>query len=149
MQSDSLISTASRNAAGLSGPQLIRDGLTQCEKVCCGLTSPYFKLFWEILDVLSSRLKRYRTIQIVISTKLKRQHLWWYGGVSVAMAWVTCTSGKAPLMLTGTVYHFKVVKLMYRCWSIICCHPGDVFFRDVPAYFSKTTSRTCYNSMAS
>ena len=54
------------------------------------------------------------------------------------MAWVKCTSGKAPLMLNDTVHHFKVVKLMYRCWSIICCHPGDVFFRDVPAYFSKT-----------
>ena len=65
------------------------------------------------------------------------------------MAWVKFTSGKAPLMLNDTVYHFKVVKLMYRCWSSICCHPGDVLFRDVPAYFSKTTFTTCYNSMAS
>ena len=49
-------------------------------------------------------------------------------------------------MLKGTVYHFKVVKLIYRCWSIICCHPGNVFFRDGPAYFSKTMPN---NSLAS
>ena len=25
-----------------------------------------------------------------------------------------------------------------RFWSNICCHPSNVFFRDVPVYFSKT-----------
>ena len=128
MQSQSLISTTSRNGAGFSGHKLIWDGLTQSGKACCGLTSPHFKLFLEIKDDVSSVLKRKRTIQIVISAKSKSQHLWWYGGVLVAMAWATCTYVKAPLMLNGT----------YRCWSIICYHPGDDFFRDVPAYFSKT-----------
>lgn len=42
------------------------------------------------------------------------------------MAGVTCTSVKAPLMLKATNR------------SNICCHPSSVFFRDVPAYFSKT-----------
>ncbi len=82
------------------------------------------------MDVASSGLKRKRTIQIAFSAKFKSQHLWWYGGVSVPMAWVTCTSVKAPFMLKGT----------YRFWSKICCHPCDVFFRDIPASFSKIKS---------
>ena len=73
------------------------------------------------------RVKR-QSIQIVTSTKVKSQHLWWCGGVLVPMAsWVTCMSVKAPLMLKGT----------WRFWSI-CCHLDDVFYRAVPAYFNKT-----------
>lgn len=62
------------------------------------------------------------------SHKFKSQHLWWYGGELVPMEWVTCTSVKAPLMLKGT----------YRFWSNIRGHPSNIFFRDVPVYFSKT-----------
>ena len=47
------------------------------------------------------------------------------------MSWPAVTSAKAPLTLKGT----------YRFWSNICCHPEDVFFRDVPAYFSETMLR--------
>ena len=32
--------------------------LTQSGKVCCGLTSPHFKLFSEIIDVVTAGLKR-------------------------------------------------------------------------------------------
>ena len=123
MQSESSISTTPRIAAGFSGLKLIWDGLPNSGKMCCGLTSPHFKLFLEIMDVMSSGPKRKRTIQTVISAKLKSQHLWRYGGVWMPMAsWVTCTSVKAPEMLKGT-YRFL--------------DPSNVFFRDVPVYFSK------------
>ena len=59
-------------------------------KVWCGLTSPHVKLFLEIRDVVSSRPIKKRTSQTVIS-KFKSQHLRWYGGVLVPVAWVTCT----------------------------------------------------------
>lgn len=48
-----------------SGPELIRDGLTESRKVCCGLTSPHFKLFLEIMDIVFPRINWKRTIQIV------------------------------------------------------------------------------------
>lgn len=63
-----------------------------------------------------SRLKTIRPIQIVTSARLKDQHLWLYWVVIVAMAWVTCISVKAPLILKGT----------HRFWSNICCHQDDV-----------------------
>ena len=132
MQRERHISTTSRNTADFSGPELIWDGLTQSGKVCCGLTSPHFRLFSLIMDVVSSGLKRKRTIQIVTSANFKSQHLWWYGDALVPMAsWVTFTSVKASLMLKGT----------YRFWSNICCHPDNVFFREGLAYFSKTMPR--------
>lgn len=36
----------------------------------------------------------------LLSATFKSQHLWWYGVVLVPLASVTCTSVKAPLMLT-------------------------------------------------
>lgn len=56
----------------------------------------------KISYVMFSRLKTIRPIQIVTRARLKDQHLWWYWIVIVAMAWVTCTSVKAPLILKGT-----------------------------------------------
>ena len=53
-------------------------------------------------------------------------------GMMMPMAsWVSVTSVKAPFMLTGTC----------RFWSNKWCHPGNVFFRGIPAYFSKTIPR--------
>ena len=121
-------STTPRNAVDFSGPELIWDGLMPSGKVFCGLTSRHFKLFLENVDVVSSGPKRKRTIRTVMDAKFKSQHLWWYGAVLVPVAWGTCTSVKAPLMLKGT----------YRFWSNTCCHPSNVFFMDAPAYFSKT-----------
>ena len=128
MQSKSHSSTTPRNAVDFSGPELIWDGLMPSGKVFCGLTSRHFKLFLENVDVVSSGPKRKRTIRTVMDAKFKSQHLWWYGAVLVPVAWGTCTSVKAPLMLKGT----------YRFWSNTCCHPSNVFFMDAPAYFSKT-----------
>lgn len=39
--------------AGFSGPELIQDGLMQNGIVFCGLTSPRFKMFWEIAGVVA------------------------------------------------------------------------------------------------
>lgn len=74
------------------------------------------QLFLEILQVMFSRLKTIRPIQIVTRERLKDQHLWWYWVVIVAMALVTCTSVKAPQILKGT----------QRFWSNMCCHQVDV-----------------------
>lgn len=53
------------------------------------------------MDVVSSGLKRKNTIQIVTSTKFKRQHLWCCG-VLVPVAWETCTSVTAvSFAITG------------------------------------------------
>ena len=43
--------------------------------MCCGMMSPPFNLFLEIIDVVLSRPKRKRTIQIVTSVKFKSQCL--------------------------------------------------------------------------
>lgn len=73
--------------------------------------------------------KRTNTIEIVTSAKLKSQPLWRCGGVLIVpMAWQIYTSVMAPLMIKGTS----------RFWSNTCGHLGNVFSRDVPAYFSKT-----------
>ena len=74
MQSESLISTTSRNVSGFSGPERILKWMDAKWKG--GLRNPPFKLFVEVMDVMSSGPKRKRTIQIVISTKFKSQHLW-------------------------------------------------------------------------
>lgn len=61
MQSEGHISETSRNAANFSVPKLIRDGLIERGKVCCGLTSPHvLEMFSEIIDIdiVTSRLKR-------------------------------------------------------------------------------------------
>lgn len=79
---------------------------------------------------VKDRRKKKKTIQIFPSAKFESQHLWWYGCVLVPMTWATYTSVMAPSMLKGTS----------RFWSNTCCHPSNVFFRDVPAYFSKTHS---------
>ena len=50
--------------------------------------------------------------------------------VVIYMVWVTFTFLKVTLVLKGT----------NRFWGNICCHPDDVLFRDVPAYFSKAMS---------
>lgn len=94
----------------------------------CGLMSLHFWLLLEIIAIVSSGLKRKGTIQIVTSSKLKSQHLWWYGGVFLPIKLVACKSVKAPLMLKGA----------YRVWKNICCHPDDVFFKDAPLYFTRT-----------
>ena len=52
-------------------PELIWDGLRQSGKVCCGLTSPHFKLFLEIMDMVSSGPKRKRTIQTLSAQSSK------------------------------------------------------------------------------
>lgn len=73
--------------------------------------------------------KRSNNIEIVNSAKLKSQPLWRCGGVLIVpMAWQIYTSVMAPSMMKG----------MSRFWSNTCGHLGNVFFRDVPAYFSKT-----------
>lgn len=44
-------------------------------KSVCSLTISYFKLFFGIMDIVSSGLRRKKTIHIVTSTKFKSQHL--------------------------------------------------------------------------
>lgn len=96
----------------------------------------YHRFFWDELtqkcslywraDISKTKavcLKRKRTIQNVIARKFKSQHLGWYGGVLVLIAWVSCTS----LMLEST----------YRFHNIFC-QPDNVFFRDVLAYSSQS-----------
>ena len=115
-------------------------GKLQSGKVCCGLMSPHFKQFLEIMDVVSSGPKGRRTIQIVISAKFKSLHLWWYGGVLVPMAWVTCISVKAPLMLKGT----------HRFWSNICCQRSfSGMSLLISARQCQATFCTCQNTVAS
>ena len=88
--------------------------------MCCGLKSPRFKLFLEIMAVEPSGPKREKIIQVVLNN---------VGGILVPTApWVTVTSAKAALMLSGT----------HRFWSNICFHPDDLFVTDVPAYFPLT-----------
>lgn len=92
-------------------PKLIGDKLTQSGKVRCGLTSPHFSLFLEVMDVVSSGLKRKRSVQN------SAKHLWWCGAVLVSTAWTTWTSVKALFMIKGA----------FRFQSNICCLPDDVF----------------------
>lgn len=115
MQSGSHLSKTPRNATG--------------SVVCCLNESTFQIVFgnWEHC-VLWAQEKR--TIQTIIDATFKSQHLWWYWVTLVPMAWVTYTSVKAILMLKGA----------YRFWRHICCHPINVFFMDVPAYFTKTIS---------
>lgn len=89
-------------------------------------TDTQFRLFLEIMDIVSSGTKRKRTIQIVVDTKFRSQQLWWSGVVLVSTVWGTAV--KAPLMRKGK----------YRFWSDTCCHPDNVFFQGRPAYLTKT-----------
>lgn len=77
------------------------------------------------MAVVSSRPKRKRTDCYQCKVEKPASVMVW-GRVSAHG--VGNTSVKAPLMLKAT----------YRCWSNICCHPSVVFFRDVPASFSRT-----------
>ena len=116
-----------------SVPKLIRDGLTNGAKVFCGLTSPHFKLFLKIMDIMSSGPKTNRTIQTVISAKLKSQHTWWY--VGVLASWVTCTSVKAPLNAERYIQVLKQLMLP----SKQCLFP--VYFRKtMPNYILHITT---------
>ena len=69
------------------------DGLAEGGNVCCHLTSPHFRLFLEIVYIMSSELKRRTTIQTATSTNFKSRHLRWYGGVMVLIAWLTIGDG--------------------------------------------------------
>ena len=81
----------------------------QSGKVSCGPMNQNLKFFLEIMEAMSSGLKRRGTIWLVISAQFKNQHLWWYGGIS-AHACMMCTTVKAPLLLND----------IYRFWSNIC-----------------------------
>ncbi len=50
------------------------------EKCFYGQTSPNLTFLLEIMDAMSSGLKRRETFQRVISIQFKSQHLWWYRG---------------------------------------------------------------------
>lgn len=86
-----------RNAADFSGPKHFWVGLTQSEKVSFGL-SPHFKY---ILVLWVKEEKDHLDCYFCQKQKFKSQHLWWYRGVLVPMALVTCTSVMAPLLLKG------------------------------------------------
>lgn len=85
------ISKIPQKAADISGHMHIWDTLRRSGKVCCGLTRSYF-IFGP---------KRKRVIHIVTSASLKASIFDGMMGMSVPMAWLTCTSVKAVLMLKG------------------------------------------------
>lgn len=78
------------------------------------------------MEVMSSRLKKKKTNQIVIGTKLKSQQLGWH--VSV-LASIICISVQAPLMLQDTCRFWHNMPLSRRP------------FQGYPAYFNKTMPR--------
>ncbi len=51
-----------------------------CFKVFYDQMSPHLTFLLEIMDAVSSVLKRRETFQRVFSIQFKSQHLWWYGG---------------------------------------------------------------------
>lgn len=70
-------STTSRNTADVSGLELIRDGLPQSRRVCCGVMSLLLKLFLDTMDITSFRLKRKWTIHLcswVIVHRMRNLH---------------------------------------------------------------------------
>lgn len=88
--------------------------------------SQLFKLFVEILDIVSSRPKGKGPSRLSSAQSSKASSC--VGVVFVLIVWVSCTSTKGPLML----------KVTYKFWSNICCHPNNVFFLEVHSYFRKT-----------
>lgn len=68
--------------------------------------SPHFKWLFEIMDIVSFRLKRKRTVF------KKSESVRICGCVSVWVAWVTLHHG-------GTI-------TAERCWTSICCHLDQV-----------------------
>lgn len=67
--------------------------------------------FLDIMDVVSSRLRRKRSVQIAASTRFKSWHLWWFGEVLVSSSVTTL------LILKGT----------RRTWNDKCPHPDNTF----------------------
>lgn len=98
-----------------SGPEPTWDGLRLSENICCAVTSPHFKLFLEIMDVVSSGLKRKRSIQILISP--------W----ACSCPCVPWKSVKAPWMQ-------KALQFYRAAYAAIHAPP---FFRDNPAHLRK------------
>lgn len=95
----------------------------------CGVTNQNFKLFLEIVDAASSGLRSRGTHPACYQWMVpKPASMMVCGGALVPLAWLACTSGKAPLTLNDT----------YRNRSNICCHPDNVFFREGLAHFSKS-----------
>lgn len=80
------------------------------KKVCCGVkTSMFLNSVLCPLDLGGKGTFRLLPVQ--------SWSLWWYGGVLVPTAWVTCTYVKELLLLKG----------IYSFWSNICCPSGHIF----------------------
>jgi len=62
------------------------------------------KFFLEIMDTTSSKLKRRRTIQLVISSQFKSPYFWWYGGCICAYGIINLHIWKA--IISGEKYEF-------------------------------------------
>ncbi len=73
----------------------------QSGKVFYGQTSPNLTFLLEIMDAVSSKLKRRETFLHVISIQFKSQHLWWYEDAYVHTVWAACMFWKALWMLKG------------------------------------------------
>lgn len=74
-------------------------------------------------DEAEAEKKKKKTIQIVTRAEFEGQHLQWYKGMLVPLAWIIRASVKPPLRLKGTC----------RFWKNICCQPNAVCFRRVGA----------------
>ncbi len=97
--------------------------------------SPNLTFMLEIMDAVSSGLKRRETFQLVISIQFKSQHIWWHGGAWVHTVWATSMFWKALLMLKCV---YKGFRATYAPLQTTCVTAGQC----------KPTYCSYYNSMA-
>ncbi len=93
-----------------------------CGNVFYGQTSLNLTFLLEIMDDVSSGLKRRKTFLRVISVQFKSQHLWWYGGAYVHTVWAFCMFWKALWMLKDI---YKGFRATYAPLQMTCISAGQ------------------------
>ncbi len=126
MQKGGHMWTWSRSAIMCCGPRLIYNGLLQSGNVFNGQTSPNLTFLLEIMDAVSSGLKRRETFQHIISVQFKSQHLWWCGGHKCLRYGQTACFGRHYEL-------WKVYKGFRATYAGACA-----YFREGLVYFSRT-----------
>lgn len=111
------------------------------------LPSPNMKFFLEVTDAASSGLKRRGIIQLVHSSEASIHDV-------VHMAWITCTSVKAPLMLNNIskllrqYTFFSVKALLINTNHSTHISPHHPLLKSFDALWSRNVSKEAANYRA-
>lgn len=96
--------------------------LSSAGKQSSGLKMRFFFFLFCFLSY--GPLKRRGNIWLAVSTQLKSQHLWWYKGSLVHIAWVTCL--EAPLTICWKIYRafgatYAAIQMIWLSGKSLAC----------------------------